>query len=146
VHRDVKPQNILLEDSAGTRVVRLADFGLAKAFEFAGRTGNTPTGALGGTLGFMPRAQVTNYKYARPDTDVWAAAACLYWMLTGTTPRDFPAGADPYIVVLREPVVPLRDRGVPVPPALAVLIDETLSDHPPVRTAEEFKHALLSAV
>jgi hypothetical protein len=36
----------------------------------------------------MPRRQLIDYKYARPDADVWALTACLYWMLTGATPRD----------------------------------------------------------
>lgn len=148
VHRDVKPQNVLLDGPDDAPVVKLADFGLAKAFEFAGRTGYTDTGSVGGTLGFMSRAQVANYKYARPEIDVWAAAACLYWMLSGATPRDFPPGADPYIVVLREPVVPLGDRVAAVPPGLAALIDDTLSDTPgaAARTAEEFKRALLSVI
>jgi serine/threonine protein kinase len=147
VHRDVKPQNVLLDRASGTPVVKLADFGLAKAFELAGRTGNTPTGTGGGTLGFMSRAQVVNYKYARPEADVWASAACLYWMISGATPRDFPPGIDPYIVVLRESVVPLRDRGVPVPSGLAALIDAALSDDSGAafRTAAEFKRALLLA-
>lgn len=118
VHRDVKPANILLSGSGsdGRPVVKLADFGLAKAFERAGLSGHTRTGAMGGTIPFMARTQLIGYKYAGPEVDVWASAACLYWMLTGATPRDFPQHKDPIAVALREPVVPVRSAIRPCRP------------------------------
>ncbi|MBU2665991.1 FHA domain-containing protein [Actinoplanes bogorensis] len=125
VHRDIKPQNLLLTSDGRLKV---ADFGLAKAYDQAGLSGRTPTGAIAGTVAFMPRRQVIDYKYARPEVDRWALAACLYWMLTGTTPRDFPAGADPVAVVLREPPVPVRERMSALPAALADAIDAALID------------------
>ncbi|MFG2606388.1 protein kinase [Streptomyces sp. NPDC048514] len=135
VHRDVKPANILCAGTAadGHPLVRLADFGLAKAFERAGLSGHTRTGAMGGTIPFMPRAQLIDYKYAGPEVDVWATAACLYWMLTGATPRDFPPGRDPVAVALRDPVVPVRERAASVPRRLAEAIDEALVDTPGIR-------------
>ncbi|WP_143466949.1 protein kinase domain-containing protein [Lentzea kentuckyensis] len=140
VHRDVKPQNVLIADG----VARLADFGLAKAYELAGLSGLTHTGAQGGSLGFMPRAQVLNFRHAPPSVDVWAAAATLYWMLTGSTPRDFPAGADPVAVVLRESAVPVRAREPAVPARLATAVDEVLADQRSV-SAEEFREMLIVA-
>ncbi|MER7228792.1 protein kinase domain-containing protein [Streptomyces rubradiris] len=131
VHRDLKPQNILLTGSRTAPSVKIADFGLAKAFERAGLSGHTLTGALGGSVPFMPRSQIVNYKYAGPAVDVWSATACLYWMLTGTTPRDFPDGADPVGVVLREPVVPVLRRTSAVPRRLATLLDGVLADEDP---------------
>lgn len=146
VHRDVKPANILLSGSGsdGRPVVKLADFGLAKAFERAGLSGHTRTGAMGGTIPFMARTQLIGYKYAGPEVDVWASAACLYWMLTGATPRDFPRHKDPVAVALREPVVPIRERDPSLPPRLGQVIDEALNDNPAitVRTADELTAAL----
>ena len=138
VHRDIKPQNVLLE--GGT--ARLGDFGFAKAFELAGLSGHTRTGALGGSWGFMPRAQVLNYRHAPAFVDVWAGAATLYWMLTGATPRDFPAGADPVAVVLREPAVPIGRRDPTVPSGLAAVIDDVLAESEPV-SAEQFRIRLV---
>ncbi|MGA5290152.1 protein kinase domain-containing protein [Streptomyces pseudogriseolus] len=128
VHRDLTPRNVLLTGPRASPQVKIADFGLAKAFERAGLSGHTVTGALGGSFAFMPRSQIVNYKYAGPSVDVWAAAACLYFALTGSTPRNFPADADPADVVLRHPVVPVRRRSAAVPRRLGELVDGVLRD------------------
>lgn len=127
VHRDLKPQNILFAGAPGWQA-KVGDFGLAKAFELAGLSGLTRTGSAAGTPAFMPRQQILNYKYASPPVDVWAAAASLYFALSGHSPRDFPPGRDPWRVVWDTPPVPLAQRGVPVPPALAAVIDGALDD------------------
>jgi eukaryotic-like serine/threonine-protein kinase len=148
VHRDVKPENILLSSAADPPSIKVADFGLAKAFEKAGLSGHTWTGAVGGSVRFMPRSQVVNYKLALPGVDLWSAAACLYWMITGATPRDFPDEVDPFTVVLREPVVPIRDRSPCVPPGLADVLDEMLAGEALGSTASalELKDAILEAL
>ncbi|KMS79447.1 FHA domain-containing serine/threonine-protein kinase [Streptomyces flaveolus] len=148
VHRDIKPQNLLLTGARDHATVKVADFGLSKAFDSAGLSGHTLTGAMGGSLAFMPRGQVVDFKYALPEVDLWAMTACLYWMLTGSPPRDFPAGADPVAVVLREPVVPIRDRLPTLPRRLAALVDTALVDSPRIAltTAADLASALRQAV
>jgi len=93
-----------------------------------GLVGQTRSGAIGGSVAFMPRCQLIDYKYARPDVDLWAIMACLYWMLTGGTPRDFPPTADPVAIVLREPPIPVRERLPTIPQPLAEVIDGTLAE------------------
>jgi eukaryotic-like serine/threonine-protein kinase len=141
VHRDIKPDNVLL---GGDGAARLADFGLAKSFQQAGLSGMTATGTVAGTFQFMPREQLTSYRQARPTTDVWSMAATIYYLLTGQYARDFAEGSDPLAVILRGGVVPLRQRDPSVPQDLAAVIDRALDDEPSRRfpTARELVKAL----
>ena len=148
VHRDIKPSNLLLAGSAGEPVVKVADFGLAKAFDQAGLSGMSMTGEVAGTMPFMPRPQLIRFKYSKPDVDVWAMAASLYQMLTGQYPRDFPKGQDPIRVVLDAAPVPIRDRDPNIPKRLAAVIDEALIDAPhiTVTSAADLAAALREAL
>ena len=145
VHRDLSPQNVLLDKTSGRLVAKVSDFGLGKAFDTAGLSGQTMTGDAAGKPVFMPRQQVVNFKFSKPEVDVWAAAASLYWMLTAEVPRDFPDGADPWRVVLQTDAVPLRKRWPQAPSALGNVIDLALRDKPAMhfKSAGEFKAALL---
>ena len=60
--------------------------------------------------------------------ELTASTACLYWMITGHPPRDFPPGVNPVTIVLRQPPIPIRDRLSTVPAALAEVIDAVLGD------------------
>lgn len=148
VHRDIKPANILLTSNGPNPIAKIGDFGLAKAFDRAGLSGHTMTGAVAGTVGFMSRPQLVNYKYAKPPVDVWSMAASLYWMLTGTTAREFPERADPIGVVLGRSAVPIRERDPRIPPRLAKVIDTALIDNPriEVTSAAEFAAGLRDSV
>jgi len=148
VHRDLKPQNIFLSGSGSSRITKVADFGLAKAFDSAGLSGQTRTGSVAGTPVFMPRQQVINFKYTKPDVDVWAMAASLYHMLTGRFPRDFVRGKDPWQTVLQSDPVPIRKRDASIPQKLADVLDLALADKKGLhfKTAAEFKRALMGVL
>ncbi|MBI5815970.1 MAG: protein kinase [Nitrospinae bacterium] len=148
VHRDIKPANIFLSGAGGKRTAKIADVGLGKAFDLAGLSGQTMTGSSAGTPLFMPRQQVINFKYAKPDVDVWAIAATLYSMMTGSVPRDFPRGKDPWQIVLQNKAVPIRDRNPNVPEKLAKVIDMALIDQPDMtfKSAVQLKKAIEEAV
>jgi serine/threonine protein kinase len=130
IHRDLKPQNILLHQHGAGWVAKLGDFGIAKHFEQAGFSGMTLTGTFGGTFDFMPREQVTNFKGFRPVSDVWSIAATFYRALTGVSPRNCPKERDPMEVVLCEASVPIRHRDPGVPPAIAAILDKALALEP----------------
>lgn len=144
VHRDVKPANLFLTEAGPARLVKVGDYGLAKAFDTAGLSGQTRTGAVSGTPVFMPRQQVINFKYAKPEVDVWALAASLYQALTGVFPREFPRGRDPWMQVLQSDAVPIRQRNPAIPKPLAQVIDQALKDRPEIgfKSARAFKEAL----
>lgn len=147
VHRDLTPQNILLGDTAGAPVAKVGDFGLAKAFDQAGLSGLTRTGAVAGKPVYMPRQQVINFRNVTPAVDVWALAACLYNALTGAYPRDFPPGRDPWQVILQTAPVPIRRRDPKVPKPLATIIDKALTESPRIgyQSAADLRQALLTA-
>jgi hypothetical protein len=145
VHRDLTPQNILLTGDTPQRV-KLADFGLAKAFDLAGLSGLTRTGTAAGKPYFLPYQQIVNFRAAGPPVDVWALAACLYYLLTANYPRDFPAGKDPWQVVLQTQPVPIRHREPTLPARLAHIIDTALRDRPDIgyTSAGDLHRALLT--
>jgi hypothetical protein len=147
VHRDLKPQNLFLSGQGSARRAKVGDFGLAKAFDQAGLSGQTRTGTAAGTPVFMPRQQVINFKYSRPEVDVWAMAASLYFMLTGQFVRDFIAGKDPWQLVLQNAAVPIRQRAPSIPAKLAEVIDLALVDKPQIhfKTAADLRQALEGA-
>jgi len=147
VHRDLKPENLLLADRSGAGA-KVTDFGLAKSFQQAGLSGMTATGAVAGTLYFMPREQLTHFRLLKPVSDVWSMGATLYHMLTGAYPREFRPGEDPLPVILRGGVVPIRARDPRLPERIAAVVDRSVVDALPERyqTAGEFRAALAGAM
>ncbi len=108
VHRDLKPCNILLgKDSRGKYRPMISDFGLAKFYQLAGDSGMTTNGTVGGSWAYMPREQLTNFRFVTPQSDVWSMGAILYECLTGQLPRGPSPKKDPYLAVLNADVIPI---------------------------------------
>ena len=80
VHRDVKPENVLL---AADGTVKVADFGLARAV--AAPSTSTQAGVVLGTVAYVAPEQVTRGA-ADPRTDVYSAGILLFELLTGSPP------------------------------------------------------------
>jgi eukaryotic-like serine/threonine-protein kinase len=148
VHRDLKPSNILLSFAQNNVIAKLSDFGLAKSFEKAGLSGLTLTGNYAGTPYFVPREQITNFKYVKPVSDVWSMGATVYNMLTGQFPYEFSQGRDPIDVILNDNIVPTRKRDKSLPTALADVLDKALAKNVKERypTAVEMSKALKQAL
>ena len=148
VHRDLKPQNILLQRTDDNLAAKISDFGLAKNFEQAGFSGLTITGHFAGTPYFMPREQVINFRRVKPVSDVWSIGATFYHMLTGEFPREFKPDRDPMEIVLNDEVVPIRQRKHSLPMPLAQVIDRAVSNQAKERyqTAGEMLEDLKGAL
>lgn len=132
VHRDFKPGNIFLSDMSDRPIALVADFGLAKAFMTAGLSQVSQSNTVMGTPVFMPRQQALNFKYAKPEVDVWAAAASYYYMLTGELPKNFRPGKNVWQVIVSESAVPIRQRDSSIPVKLAAVIDKALQEIPEI--------------
>ena len=130
VHRDVKPENVLLGDDGR---VKVADFGLARAVETSNLTATT--GLLIGTVAYLAPEQV-EHGHADPRTDVYAAGILLWEMLTGTPPYD---GDSPLSVAYRHvhddvPAPSTLVQGVP--PAVDALVVRATRRDPEERPAD----------
>jgi hypothetical protein len=148
IHRDIKPQNILLKGSDLNWTVKIADMGLAKDFTQAGFSGMTATGDASGSLPYLPREQLTNFKYLNPASDVWSIGAAFYYMLTGHYPRSFPKGKDPLEAILYGEIIPVRQRDLSIPKRIAEVIDRSLADNISERyqSASEVRQVLEKAL
>lgn len=110
VHRDIKPSNLLATRKEKRWIPKISDFGLNKAFEQAGFSGMTVTGAYTGSLPYMPREQLTDYKYVNPASDVFSLAASFYRIITGRFPRGDEKGSDSLALVLHGEIQSMRKR------------------------------------
>ncbi|NUR82773.1 MAG: Stk1 family PASTA domain-containing Ser/Thr kinase, partial [Nonomuraea sp.] len=129
VHRDVKPENVLLTDDGRVKVV---DFGLARAIE---ATNQTRTGVMIGTIGYMAPEQVTS-GVADVRSDVYAAGIMLFELVTGQQPYE---GATPMSIAYKHvhESVPAPSSLVPdVPPLIDTLVGQATARDPDDRPAD----------
>ncbi len=143
VHRDLKPPNILLSSRTPDGVAKIADMGLAKDFTQAGYSGITGK-EYAGTLPFMPREQISDFKSFKPVSDVWSMGATIYNLLTDRFPREFSKDVDPVMCILKNDVIPI-ERVIPtIPHRVAEVINISLEDNVVNRyqSAQDFKQAL----
>ena len=128
IHRDVKPQNILIDRHG---VVRITDFGVAKAL--AG-PGLTQAGTTYGTAAYLSPEQATGGLIS-PATDVYAVGIVLYEMLCGQPPFDADNVAAVAYKQVYEPPPPVRDCAPDVPPPLAAIVARAMAKDPAARYA-----------
>jgi predicted Ser/Thr protein kinase len=143
VHRDIKPDNILLERETGR--VLVTDFGIARAVEGGGRL--TLTGIAVGTPAYMSPEQAMGESELDGRTDQYSLGIVGYQMLAGAPP--FVANSTPAMLLkqVSEPLPPLAPRAPTAPVALVGAIERALSKKPADRwpTVQAFASAFSDA-
>src|SRR5881396_2895688 len=143
VHRDVKPDNILI-DSTGRVVV--TDFGIAKAAE-AAASQLTTEGMVVGTPQYMSPEQATGER-ADGRSDIYGLGIVLYQMLAGAPPFDGESAQQILMKQATAEPVAIRQARKDVPEALAVVLHRMLAKDPAERyhTAEDTSQAIVQAL
>ena len=147
VHRDVKPSNLLVAEGDECK---LADFGLARAYQASSLSGLTMMGDIGGSIPYMPPEQITDYRQAQPPADQYAAAATLYHLLTGRYAFDFGKGPSHQKLakILCDEPVPIQKRRPGISRSLAAAIHRAMEKDPDKRfpSVSDFEKTLLEAL
>jgi serine/threonine-protein kinase len=137
VHRDVKPQNVLLNDDGQAKVT---DFGIARSLDVHGVT---QTGTVLGTSDYIAPEQARGQK-VDPKTDIYSLGAVLYELLAG----DVPYKGDNFVAVamrhVNEPPPSVLDRRPDCPLRLDLAIQRAMAKDPEQRFAsmDEFSAEL----
>ena len=129
VHRDVKPQNVLVGRDGS---IKLTDFGIASVYKDINAERLTTTGMTLGTVQYYAPEQAQG-EIVSPAADVYALGIVMYEMLTGRTPFD---GDSPVAVAMQhiqEPPVPPSQYNPNIPPALEEIILRCLEKVPEMR-------------
>ena len=138
VHRDIKPQNVLLDADTGRALV--TDFGIARTAEGGSLTA---TGMVVGTPAYLSPEQVTG-EPSDHRSDIYALGVMAYEMLSGKPPFT---GSTPTAVLMKrltEPPPPLRSARPDVPEALEELVNACMAADPNerIQSAGEIPRAL----
>lgn len=123
LHRDVKPENILLAEGRAL----VADFGLARAIGAANYQKLTDTGVLVGTVYYMSPEQVRDDRDLDQRTDIYALGCILYEMLTGEPPYRGRGLTEVASRILQGPIPSARHLVPEVPPGLDAVIGRALA-------------------
>jgi serine/threonine-protein kinase len=144
IHRDIKPDNILLEGPRGR--VMVTDFGIAKAL--SGSSGATLTGAgvAIGTPAFMSPEQAAGEREIDGRSDLYSLGIVTFQMLTGELPFNAPTVAGILMKQITESAPDVRGKRPDVPEDLALAVSRCLEKDPSNRwpTADALRRALES--
>ncbi|MBM4346367.1 MAG: serine/threonine protein kinase, partial [Deltaproteobacteria bacterium] len=152
VHRDLKPDNILLTSQPGAAdVVKILDFGIAKVAKRADEgTALTQTGAIIGTPQYMSPEQIDASGQVGPATDLYALAVIAFELLAGRPPFEDKESIALLIKHLRDRPPLLREVAAnsQLPEAVETFVQKNLAKDPLQRSASAlaFKQEFAKAI
>jgi tRNA A-37 threonylcarbamoyl transferase component Bud32 len=141
IHRDVKPDNILLEGTRGR--VMVTDFGIAKALTAQGGT-LTEAGIAIGTPAFMSPEQAAGEREIDGRSDIYSLGVVAYQMLSGELPFQAPTVPGLLMKQISEEPTPVERKRADAPRELALTVMRCLEKDPERRwpTADALRRAL----
>ncbi len=133
IHRDLKPDNLLMAATPAGLTPRLTDFGIAMLSEEF-ETGLRASIAFAGTMAYMAPEQVSNWRHLGPWTDLYALGSMTYKILAGRPPF---LGATMQVLMakMRENPDPITAFRFPVPDGIRGWLDRLLDRNPEARFA-----------
>ncbi len=137
VHRDLKPANLFLAASGdgSAPVVKVLDFGIAKALDDDTAGALTKTSSVFGSAYYMAPEQMRNAKACDERTDVWALGVILYELLTGRVPFEGESVHQVVAAVLEKNRLAVHALRPDVPRELEAVIDRALVNDPAARAS-----------
>lgn len=138
VHRDLKPDNVLLVHESDGVKVKILDFGIAGLLSMEGEeaTQLTQTGTVVGTPAFMSPEQAMGQRVG-PASDIYSMGVMLFWAATGKVPFN---GATPLAVLQQHLTAAVHSLGE-LAPALAPALDPIIARAMAKDPAKRFAHA-----
>lgn len=133
VHRDLKPGNLYLAEQAGSRTLKVLDFGISR-FSAPGLSRMTQTQSAFGTPLYMSPEQIRSAKLADERSDVWSMGVILYELCTGTLPfiAETPT-ALAVVINVEQPLPMSAHRPGSIPAELEALVSACLVKDPSQR-------------
>jgi beta-lactam-binding protein with PASTA domain/predicted Ser/Thr protein kinase len=141
IHRDVKPGNVLINESGQ---VKVADFGIARAIGAGAAEDLTQTGSVMGTATYFSPEQAQGFG-VDPRSDVYSLGVVLYEMLAGRPPFTGDSPVSIAYKHVKEAPEPIRAINPAVPAALEAIVMKSLAKQPDERyqTAEDLRADLV---
>jgi serine/threonine protein kinase len=142
VHRDLKPDNIMIVSPKGREIVKVVDFGIAKAAGGEAGQNVTKTGLVVGTPEYMSPEQLSGDK-VDGRSDIYSLALVFYRTITDTLPFIADTAQETMIKRLTDEPIPLAQArpDSSFPPALQKVVDKALARWPQDRYASAVEFA-----